>query len=259
MKFVYMFLLTIIITGCSTNSNNNPALYTEQGTLWIQNAAEVRALTYQAFNSARNHLDDVLRKRMYRKKPAIVFDIDETLLDNSPYQAKNIIDKHTYEPVSWFKWIDLAQAKALPGSVDFLNYVHKKGVKIIYISNRKIRGLEATYKNMLDVGFPVKRQDIFLRTTTSNKEERRQDVLKNYDIVMLVGDTLADFSEVFHKKGTNERNILADKHRGDFGRKYIILPNPMYGDWEGALYNYEYSKSESDKEKLRKRHLYPHN
>lgn len=258
MKFIIL-LLIITVTSCSGSKTGNPARYTEQGTLWIQNSAEVRALSYQAFNSARVHLDRVLRKKLYKKSPAIVLDIDETLLDNSPYQAKNIIDGHTFEKQRWYDWIDLAQAKALPGSVDFLNYAHKRGVKIIYISNRKIRGLEATYKNMIEVGFPVKRQDIYLRTTTSNKLERRHSVSDKHDIIMLVGDTMADFSEVFHKEGTNQRNILTDKMRNDFGKKFIILPNPMYGDWENTIYNYDYSKTHEDKEKLRKRHLYPHN
>jgi 5'-nucleotidase (lipoprotein e(P4) family) len=258
MKNLLILLSLVTLFSCSSTTKN-PAAYSEQGTLWIQNAAEVRALSYQAFNSARTHLDYVLRKKRYKKRPAIVLDIDETLLDNSPYQAQLIVDKHTYEKKSWYKWIDMAQAKALPGSVDFLNYAHKRGVKIIYISNRKIRGLDKTYENMVEVGFPVKRQDIFLRTTTSSKEERRQEVMKKYDIVMLVGDTLGDFSEDFHKKSTNERNILTDKSRGEFGRKYIVLPNPMYGDWENAMYNYEYSKTNEEKAKMRRGHLYPHN
>ena len=259
MKNITLLLILTVLASCSSSTKNNPALYTEQGTLWIQNSAEVRALSYQAFNSARVHLDQVLRKKMYKKSPAIVLDIDETLLDNSPYQAKNVIDGHTFEKQRWYDWIDLAQAKALPGSVDFLNYAHKRGVKIFYISNRKIRGLEATYKNMIEVGFPVKRQDIFLRTTTSNKKERRHTVSAKHEVIMLVGDTMADFSEVFHKEGTNQRNILTDKMRSDFGKKFIVLPNPMYGDWENTIYNYDYSKSNADKEKLRKRHLYPHN
>lgn len=258
MKNLLTMSLLVLLASCAGGAKN-PAAYTEQSTLWIQNSAEVRALSYQAFNSARVHIDSILRKKRYKKTPAIVLDIDETLLDNSPYQAQNIVDKHTYDKPSWYKWIDMAQAKALPGAVDFLNYAHKRGVKIIYISNRKIRGLDQTYKNMLEVGFPVKRQDIYLRTTTSNKEERRQTVMKKYDIVMLVGDTLGDFSEDFHKKSTNERNILTDKSRGDFGRKYIVLPNPMYGDWENAMYNYEYSRTNDEKSKVRRRHLYPHN
>ncbi|OUR94841.1 5'-nucleotidase, lipoprotein e(P4) family [Halobacteriovorax marinus] len=259
MKNVLMIIALVLMSSCASSDKDNLARYTESSTLWIQNGAEVRALAYQAFNTGKVYLNRVLRKKMYKLKPAIVVDIDETLLDNSPYQAKNILDNRLYNSKDWKVWIDLAQAKAVPGSIDYLNYVRKRGVKVIYISNRKIRGLDATYKNLLELGFPVKRQDIYLRTTTSNKEERRQKILKNYTIVQFIGDALGDFSEDFHKKGTNDRNILVDKMRGQFGTKFIVLPNPMYGDWEGALYNYEYSKTPQQKEKLRMRHLYPHN
>lgn len=259
MKKLMILALAFMLSACSSTKKDSLARYTESSTLWIQNGAEVRALAYQAFNTGKLYLNKVLRKRMYKKKPAVVVDIDETLLDNSPYQAKNILESRLYKSSDWKVWIDLAQAKAIPGSVEFLNYAHKRGVKVIYVSNRKIRGLDATYKNLLDLGFPVKRQDIYLRTTTSNKEERRQKILKKYTIVQFVGDALTDFSEAFHKKGTNDRNILVDKMRSKFGTKYIVLPNPMYGDWEQALYNYDYSKTPEQKAKLRKRHLYPHN
>lgn len=254
-----LLLPLILLVSCGHMADKNIARYTEASTLWVQNAAEFRALSYQAFNSARLYLDRALLTKRNRKRPAIVLDIDETVLDNSPYQAMNILKNRTFDRKYWDEWIKLAQAKAIPGAIDFLNYSHKKGVEVIYVSNRKIKGLDATYKNLLNLGFPVKRQNIFLRTTTSNKEERRQNILKNYDILILAGDSLADFSEVFHSKGTNDRNILVDKMRDDFGKKFIVLPNPMYGDWEGAMYNYEFSLDEDKKAKLRKGHLYPYN
>ena len=257
-KLVVLTILSVL-ASCGHTGSKNEAEYTEGATLWVQNAAEFRALSYQAFNSARLYLDRALLTKRTRKKPAVVVDIDEAVLDNSPYQAMNILENRSFDRKYWDEWVKMAQAKAIPGAIDFLNYAHKKGVEVIYISNRKIKGLEATYKNLLNLGFPVKRQNIFLRTTTSNKEERRQNVLRNFDIVLLAGDTLGDFSEVFNEKGTNDRNILVDKMRNDFGKKFIILPNPMYGDWEGAMYNYEFSGSVEKKAKARKRHLYPYN
>lgn len=259
MKLIIIGICLLGMVSCGHMGEHRKAEYTEGATLWVQNAAEFRALSYQAFNSARLYLDRALLTKKSRKKQAVVVDIDETVLDNSPYQALNILKNRSFDRKYWDEWIALAQAKAIPGAIDFLNYSHNKGVEIIYISNRKIKGLDATYKNLLNLGFPVKRQNIFLRTTTSNKEERRQNILKKYDIVLLAGDTLADFSEVFNEKGTNDRNILVDKMRADFGKKFIILPNPMYGDWEGAMYNYEFSTGTEKKEKLRKGHLYPHN
>ncbi len=259
MKKIILLIFLVTAVSCGHMGSKNKAEYTEGATLWVQNAAEFRALSYQAFNSARLYLDRALLTKRNRKKPAVVVDIDETVLDNSPYQAMNILKNRSFDRKYWDEWIQKSQAKAIPGAIDFLNYAHKKGVEVIYISNRRIKGLGATYKNLLNLGFPVKRQNIFLKTTTNNKEERRQNVMRDFDIVLLAGDTLADFSEVFNEKGTNDRNILVDKMRDDFGKKFIILPNPMYGDWEGAMYNYEFSGTPEGKAKLRKGHLYPYN
>ena len=58
----------------------------------------------------------------------------------------------------------------------------------------------------------------------------------SYNIVMLIGDNLADFTDAFDQKlSINERKVLIEKYRNDFGKKFIVLPNVMYGDWENTL------------------------
>lgn len=105
-------------------------------TLFHQKAAECRALSYQAYNIARLILDNELRRMSLTKKLAVIVDVDETVLDNSPFQVKIILEKTQY-PEYWNEWCELAQAKALPGAVEFLNYAKSKGVEVFYITNRK--------------------------------------------------------------------------------------------------------------------------
>jgi 5'-nucleotidase (lipoprotein e(P4) family) len=258
MKKISLFISSLLLfTSCANNSKNyHQQTYMEAATAWVQNAAEVRALSYQAFNLAKLQLDKDLRKRS-RKKRAIVVDVDETIVDNSPYQAKNVLENRSYEKKSWNEWIDMADAKALPGAVEFLKYADRKGAEVFYITNRKIRGLDATYKNLVKLGLPVKRKNLFLKTTTSSKQARRNVVLKKHRIVLLMGDTLADFHEAFEELNIKDRFQAVERFKNDFGKKFIVLPNPMYGDWEWAMYNYDYSLKHEEKRALRLKRLYP--
>lgn len=146
--------------------------------------------------------------------------------------------------------------KLVPGALEFLNYASKNGVEIFYITNRRVVGYEGTKKNLIDLGFPnVDEKHLLLRTDTGNKQPRRDIVEKNYNIVFLMGDNLNDFLNVFAEKSTDERFFETDKLKELWGNKFIVLPNPMYGEWEGAVYNYDYGISAAEKDKMRKQSL----
>jgi 5'-nucleotidase (lipoprotein e(P4) family) len=134
----------------------------------------------------------------------------------------------------------MRKAKAVPGAVDFLNYAVSKGVKIYYISNRDEVQKQATIDNLKSAGFSdVTTENVVLRRTESTKEPRRLSVAAKYRIVMLMGDNLDDFSNVFERKSILDRYAAIDQARELFGKRFIMLPNAMYGTWESAVYNYE--------------------
>lgn len=258
-KLIAVFSVFLLVS-CSTHKvshEENTQEYLLASTLWMQNAAEVRALTYQAYNIARLRLDHDLKYNKSKKKRAIVVDADETIIDNSPYQARNILKNESYNSKNWHEWILEAQADAVPGAVEFLSYADSKGVEVFYITNRKINGLEATYVNLKNLGFPIKKENMMLRTGGNSKKSRRAKVLKNHRIVLLMGDTMSDFDEIFDHKSTSERKKLADRYRQEFGRKFIVLPNPMYGDWEQSLYDYKGPYEQERLKKLRLKKLDP--
>ena len=248
--------LSLIIVGtlvsCAHQSSQD---HLTMATLWAQRAGEAKALSYQAFNIAKKELSHRLRRK--NKKPlAVVVDVDETVLDNSPFQARGI-QKGTSYPDGWREWIDAAEAKALPGAVEFLNYANKRGVGVFYITNRKQIGREATIKNLKAAGFPVNPDHVMCRITTSSKKERREKVLERYEIAILMGDNLGDFDEVFELNDVDARNSLVDTHKSHFGGKFIVLPNAMYGNWEGAVYKGNFRQSAEDKRKVRYDSLIP--
>lgn len=222
--------------------------------LYQQRAAECKALYLQAYNLASMMLEKDMADSVSQKR-ALVFDIDETVLDNSPFEAKCALEGISY-PEKWNDWCNLAKAKAVPGAVAFINDAYKKGVAIFYISNRKEELREATKKNLLSEGLPLP-DDSFLmmKKEESSKESRRQQVLKDYHISMLFGDNLADFIAGFDNKTMAERDALTDSLKKEFGKRFIVFPNAMYGDWEGALYDNNYKLSEKEKNELRKSNM----
>jgi 5'-nucleotidase (lipoprotein e(P4) family) len=208
--------------------------YSIQSVLWQQHAAEYRALAYQAFNLAQIQLDNMIANKMDFKKPlAIVTDIDETALDNSPYSGKQIELDEEYSTLRWTEWVEKKKAKAIPGALDFFNYAKSKGVEVFYISNRSTKQKIETIENLQIIGFPfADGAHVLLKDTISGKEPRRLQVQDTHEIVLLIGDNLSDFSEVFDDRSTIERNRTADSLKAVFGVKFIVLPNPIYGDWE---------------------------
>lgn len=143
---------------------------------WYQTSAEVKTLYLQGYNVARNNLATKLATPSEKPK-AIILDIDETVLDNSPYQAYNALNNRSY-PHSWDQWVKAAKAKAVPGAKDFLNYANEQGVQIYYVSDREQGQLKATIKNLTAEGLPqADREHILLKQKQDKtKEQRRQQV-----------------------------------------------------------------------------------
>lgn len=251
-----LVLVSIISTYFATNTyaqqvntEQTPKADTEYqvaAVLYMQKAAEYRALCLQAFNWAKMTLeiDEKNKKKLpkaERKKPrAVVVDIDETMLDNSPAQAYGIKNNTSFNLPDWYKWGEMRKAKAIPGAVDFANYAKAKGVRIFYVSNRDEVQKQATIDNLKSVGFPdISVENVLLREKVSNKDDRRELVEKNYRTVILMGDNLNDFTSLFEKKSVEERFNEVEKAKNLFGTKFIVLPNAMYGDWENAIYEYQ--------------------
>lgn len=237
-NLILLNLLVIFTSSCSVHSNapaeKNPREYQIGAYLWQQTSGEYRALTYQAYNLAKEKVSRELENKHNRKR-AVVFDIDETVLDNSYGGAREIKEGIAWREGLFADWVKLKEAVAIPGALDFVKFLDERQVEIFYITNRKEAMYEDTYANLIAQGFPVKKANLMMMGQDHSKESRRQEVFKKYDIILLVGDNLTDFHRGFDKTSVQDRNALVDQMRAEFGEKYIILPNPLYGDWERAL------------------------
>ena len=241
-------------------------------TLWFQKSAEMRALFYQCFRNAETALKENLEQHRQTlsapepslgqsrtiagqsagepeadcadhlptkglaKPAAVVLDIDETLLDNSPFQGWQVLEKMSFNDDDWFRWVDLARARPLPGAVEFTRYADSMGVEVFYVSNRTVAEMGPTIENMAALGFVnADSTHMLLKESSSSKVERRALIEQDYEILLLIGDNLADHSGTYEKRGPDHDFSAVDADRHLFGTKYIVLPNPMYGNWLNDL------------------------
>jgi len=232
-RIILFWLLWMICPiGLMAQNGDTAARDYTKAIFWQQHSGEYRALCFQAYNFARLSLDERLNEPKIGKMNCIVVDIDETVLDNSPFQASELKKGISFDPLDWAKWTSLGISDTVPGALSFLKYAASKNVETFYISNRMVNEQEGTLKNLRAMGFPFTDSDhLILKSSTSDKEPRRLKLLEKYNILLLCGDNLSDFSNVFYREGKNTREQV-DQAQLSFGSKFIVLPNPMYGDWE---------------------------
>ena len=231
----------LLLTACGsikTKSTSEPESQDQLllATLWFEKSAEMKALYYQCYNNAEAALTENLARGDRDKPAAVVLDIDETVLDNSPFQGWQILKGENFSQEDWGRWVDMAMAAPLPGAVEFTRFADSLGVEVFYISNRTTAQFASTIANMTALGFAdADSTHLLLRGSSSSKVERRAEIEKGYEILLLIGDNLADLDSVFERRGDDLGFADVETRKGLFGRRYIILPNPMYGTWLSEL------------------------
>ena len=241
--------------------------------LYAQSSAEYEASNIQTYVNAKSALDKALndvtwtaaieqKDNFENKPPAIILDIDETVLNNVPFQARSIMDGQSY-PTGWLDWMLEESSDAVAGVSDFLEYSQSKGVKIFYVTNRIAVAEDATRNNLKKLGLPLDTdRDVLLMKDengwTSDKVSRRKLVAKDYRILLLIGDQLGDFLPLDETTlELDARKELADTYKHMWGSKWFMITNPMYGRWEASIYNNEYPDTEDELMQMRLEALKP--
>lgn len=220
--------------------------------LWMQTALEYEASAVQAYRQALLQLESAQKDVAWsaaleqtsdgsKLSPAVILDIDETVLDNSSYQARQVRDNTPFTAETWDRWCLEARATAIPGALEFTREADKRGVAVFYITNRTANLEEATRKNLAALGFPLESGADTVLTRgerpewqASAKGPRRAHVAATHRVLLLIGDDLGDF--VVDAAGTPEqRAARTAPQAGWWGRRWIMLPNPTYGSWERAI------------------------
>ena len=244
----------------ATTTPSVPANDNLNAVAWTQTSIEHDLIYQQAYRDARERLDQALAdpdwdalSREDRKaksvrglKPAVIVDVDETVLDNSPYQARLVINGGSYDEATWAAWCREKVARPLPGAIDFTRSADSKGVTVFYLSNRAVDLNDVTLANLASAGFPIKAgESVFLGLGTavdgckqqgSEKGCRRQLIARNYRVLMQVGDQIGDFVDIASNT-ISGRKVAVAPYLDWVGERWFVLPNPTYGSWEPALFN----------------------
>ena len=231
-----------------------------QSTLWMQTSLEYQMLTRQTYAAASERLPDLIRDRSHTAAveqvdgyqdlpPAVVMDVDETVLDNSAYQARTILAGGSYDPETWAAWVEQSAAAVVPGAAEFIHFAAGHGVAVFFVTNRDAGGKSATLANLRrELQIPIPTDRVLCKGErpewTSDKSSRRSRVASTHRIVMLIGDDVNDFVTLTGGDPTDPSDrYLAPARRARvgatfatrFGRSWFLLPNPNYGSWDAAL------------------------
>jgi acid phosphatase len=242
----------------------------ERATLWMRTSAEYRSSAEGTYRSALQGLQRGLADTGWsaeptqtgdfsRLPPAVVMDIDETVLDNGAPQARMLLNgtcPGEFDAI-WDAWIAERAAPAVPGAVAFIRAARElkdpqdRQLRVFLITNREC-GARAgvvsacpqqddTLANLRALGLDAATldDDLMLKSErpewVSEKLPRRKQVAQEYRIVLNVGDDLADFIPEVRRQSLAEREQARCRHHDWWGTRWFVIPNPMYGSWQRAL------------------------
>lgn len=249
-KIILLVFIAIILNIVFAESNEEIDDSGLLGILYHQTAAEYMALCFQAYNAAEDQISNYDLTSL-EKPPAIILDVDETVLGNSRFNARELLGKAAY-PDGFYNWLDSMEADAIYGALDFLNYADSLGIAIFYITNRNQKAHQSTVGNLQKHGFPQAIDNhVFCRQKESSKEGRRQNVAEDYEVLLLVGDNLIDFADCFADREMESRFAAVEKMQEYFGRRFIVLPNMMHGFWIKLINDFRYDITPEEKKEMR--------
>jgi acid phosphatase len=197
------------------------------------------------------------------RDPAVIVDVDETMLDNSPYQARLVAQGAAFDEFTWAQWCREKAAKPLPGAVEFARLAARHGVSVFYLSNRAQDLGAATLENLRGDGFPVAGTSAFLGLGApvdgcvqagSDKGCRRRLVGRTHRVLLQLGDQLGDFVDVAANTRDGRRAAIAP-YADWIGERWFVLPNPTYGAWEPALFDNDWSQPAARRREAKVRSL----
>lgn len=278
MALLLAFSLALSLAACASQEEETqeqamaavPANDNLNAVLWTQRSVEFKGNAWTAYKLAMIRLDQALANKKwtgvpaeqtgnYRSlPPAVILDVDETVLDNSDYQAWNVTAGTSFDPKTWTSFVNSQTSRPIPGALEFTQYAAKKGVKVFYVTNRVAEEEAATRENLAKYGFPLdgNMDTILVRGEreewkSSAKSARRAFVAGNYRVLLNIGDNFSDFTDDY--KGTDaERLQVFEANAERWGKEWIVISNPTYGSFESTPYNNDFKLSDDEKRKAKR-------
>lgn len=237
-------------------------------TLWTQRAIEYKANALTVFTLARIRLDEALADRNWTAAPgeqkgdyqnlppAVILDVDETLIDNSRYQVWMLKNNQSFSTKTWNQFCAARISTAIPGAVEFTKYADSKGVKVFYITNRGAETENDTRENMQTLGFPMGGNvDTFLMQGEKPgwggpKSTRRAIVTKDYRVLLNIGDNFGDFDDRY-RTSEADRTKAFEADMPYWGKQWLMIANPTYGSFDTAPFGHDFKKPREEQRKAK--------
>ncbi|MEI7870873.1 MAG: HAD family acid phosphatase [Alphaproteobacteria bacterium] len=258
----------ILSSGMARAQDASPPNDMLLATLWTQGSVEYKGNALTVFALARIRLDEALADKSWTAAPveqkgdyqalppAVILDVDETLIDNSRYQVWMLKNNQTFSTKTWNQFCAAQVSTAIPGAVEFTKYADSKGVKVFYITNRGVETEKDTRENMAKLGFPMGGNvNTFLMQNGkpewgSAKGTRRAVITKDYRVLLNIGDNFGDFDDRY-RTGDAERLKAFDSDMAYWGRQWLMIANPTYGSFDTAPYGHDFKKSREEQRKAK--------
>ena len=243
-------LSVLLLAACAQEQHQSETQV--DALLWSTASAEYEIIARQIYFQAQRQMDKLLannsesaaleqQKDFAKLPPAVIVEVDEAILSNGVFHYQLLSKGEAFnEETNWAAWVNEARCKAVPGALDYLTYAAKKGVTVFYLTNRDASLLDGTWRNLRQVGFPIdKPEQLLMRSAPADwdKQSRREQVAKNYRVIQVIGDGLGDFMPRTEHMTPEERRVASSSYMAYWGEKWFMLPNPVYGDWESAIFN----------------------
>lgn len=224
--------------------------------VWLQTAAEYQACCQTIYTAAEFKLEADLQNLKPRpERPAVVMDLDETVLDNSAFETYLYKNQLEYSDKRWAAYEEHfpQDVTLIPGAKHFILRAERLGVGVVFISNRseEYRGVTAGLLRRLLGSDPTQPVNcLYLRAAGGNadKSSRREAAAARFNVLMYFGDNLRDFSELFQAQklpadaSTQDRlaamaarKSLVEQADCHWGVDWFVIPNPVYGEWEKLI------------------------
>jgi 5'-nucleotidase (lipoprotein e(P4) family) len=219
--------------------------------VWMQTSAEYRATALQTYRTAEASMLRALADRTWtaaveqrRAVPelpvAVILDLDETVLDNSAFQAwVTATPDAAFNDQTWGKWVGEKRAGLVPGAREFLLAAHAHGVAPFYVTNRVCdpnKPDDPTVAVLRMHHLPFRPERLLCKTETSDKSARRNLVAAGNRILLLIGDDFNDFLSLPQgQSSVADRSTAVDAFERYWGERWFMLPNPTYGSWERTV------------------------
>lgn len=267
------FLFVFVIPGCANLRASQSGAASDgrlNAILWQTTSVEYRVVAQSIYGAAKSYLDRALADRQWTAlpaqrenfqhlPPAVIMDIDETVIDTSRFQILLVKNGARFSRARWRDWSSQNEPGGVPGAIEFISFAQSRGVTVFFVTNRDYATEPLTRNHLVSAGIKLPDGiDTVLSQSErpdweTDKGSRRDFIAKSYRVLMLFGDDLADFISEY-RTPAQVRMSEAMKHN-EWGTKWFMLPNPMYGSWESTLYDFNSDLSMDEISRRKFQHL----